>query len=251
VASLARRLQVFEKRHWRLLIALSVSLVVAAAAVVVAILYGELPDQAYDFAGLATSSLHRFGAFAGFVLLYIEESGLPLGIPGDVFVMYTGSHVPPRVLFWISAWLGLIAAVVLGASNLYLISRRWGRRLADSNWGPMVHITPEHLASAEGWFRRRGVLAIIFGRHIPGFRVPITVAAGVLRVHYPTFAVCVAISTGIWAGVFMILGIAYGSQVEAFLAAHRETYLLVPAVLLLLAAWWAAKHFLHHAKRAR
>lgn len=249
MATLAQRLQLYEKRHWRFLIVVGVSLVLAAAAILVAVLYGELPDLGGDFGQLSTRALRRFGAFAGFLLLYIEESGLPLGVPGDVFVMYTGTHVPPALPFWVGAWLGLIAAVVLGATNLYLISRRWGRRLADSDWGPMVHITPEHLASAEDWFRRRGALAIIFGRHIPGFRVPITVAAGVLRVHYPTFAACVAVSTGIWAGVMLTLGIAYGSRVEAFLQAHKETYLLVPVVVIVLAAWLAAGRFLHHARK--
>jgi membrane protein DedA with SNARE-associated domain len=85
-----------------------------------------------------------------------------------------------------------------------------------------VHLSPERLERAEKWFARYGVLAIIFGRHIPGFRVPITLAAGVFRVRYPVFAASVAVSTAIWAGVFLIVGINFGGRLEAFLRVHRE-----------------------------
>jgi membrane protein DedA with SNARE-associated domain len=78
------------------------------------------------------------------------------------------------------------------------------------------------------------VIAIIFGRHIPGFRVPITVAAGVFKVSYPLFAVSVAVSTAIWAGVFIVIGINFGPRIEAFLSLHRETYWLWAAIVVTL-----------------
>src|SRR5207245_8297585 len=114
-----------------------------------------------------------------------EESGVPLPAPGDVFVLYVGAHVPRNLVAWVSAWLGLILAVVLGATNLFFISRRFGRKLVESNFSEAIHLSPERLARAERWFDQYGVLAIIFGRHIPGFRVPITVAAGIFRIRYP------------------------------------------------------------------
>src|SRR5204862_76528 len=57
----------------------------------------------------------------------------------------------------------------------------------------------ERLAKAEVWFKRYGVLAIIFGRHIPGFRIPITVACGAFRIPYPVFAPSPAASISISA----------------------------------------------------
>lgn len=148
--------------------------------------------------------------------------------------MYVGAHVPRSIFSWLAAWLGLIAAVVLGATNLYFISGRFGRRIAEGKFGHLVHLTPERLRRAEAWFARHGVLAIIFGRHIPGFRVPITVAAGVLRVSYPVFALSVAVSTAIWAGVVMVIGINFGGRMEAFLRLHRETYWLWAAAVVLV-----------------
>jgi membrane protein DedA with SNARE-associated domain len=209
-----------------------ISVLVALAIVASATLQGDVPDFVSAGSSWVRHVLHRFTYLASYGLLYIEESGIPLPAPGDVFVMYVGAHVPRTLLSWIVAWLGLIAVVVLGATNLYLISKRFGRRLVEGRFAHLVHLSPERLDRAERWFARYGVIAIIFGRHIPGFRVPITVAAGVFKVSYPLFAASVAVSTAIWAGVFILIGINFGPRIEAFLGLHRETYWLWGAIVV-------------------
>jgi membrane protein DedA with SNARE-associated domain len=170
----------------------------------------------------------------GFALLYLEESGIPLPAPGDVFVMYVGIHVPHHLAAWIAAWLGLIVAVVLGATNLFLVSRKYGRRLVESQFAEYVHLSHSRLARAERWFNRYGVLAIIFGRHIPGFRIPITVAAGIFQIRYPIFAASVAVSTAIWAGIVLIIGINYGPRLADLLRVHSFLYFVWGAIVLAL-----------------
>lgn len=209
-----------------------IALVIAAAIVLSAILQGDVPDV--PRLPFLRPFFHRYSYLASYALLYIEESGVPLPAPGDVFVMYVGAHVPHTLVSWIAAWLGLIAVVVAGATNLFFISRRFGRRLAEGRFAEVVHLSPERLDKAERWFKRYGVIAIIFGRHIPGFRVPITLAAGVLKVNYSVFAASVAVSTAIWAGIVLLVGINYGPRMGAFLRLHRETYWLWAAVVLVM-----------------
>ena len=212
----------------------AIAIVIAAAIVLSAILQGDVPDVVNGVPRLVRVILHRYSYLASYGLLYIEESGVPLPAPGDVFVMYVGAHVPRNLPSWIVAWLGLIGVVVLGATNLFFISKKLGRRLAEGRFAEVVHLSPERLQRAEQWFQRYGVVAIIFGRHIPGFRIPITVAAGVLKVSYPVFAASVAVSTAIWAGVVIIIGINFGPRMEAFLRVHRETYWMWAAVVLVM-----------------
>jgi membrane protein DedA with SNARE-associated domain len=220
-------------------VAAALLLVVGLAAS--AWLQGDLPDVLSVSAERLSVALTRFGPLGAIALLYVEESGIPLLAPGDVFVMYAGAHVPREPLYWVAAWSGLIAAVTLGATNLYLISRHLGGRLVHGRFAGLLHLTPERLARAERWFERWGVWAIIFGRHVPGLRVPITVAAGVLRVPYPTFAGCVAVSTAVWAGVWLVVGITLGGRVERFLHLHDEALWLLPALIALVVVGGVAR----------
>jgi membrane protein DedA with SNARE-associated domain len=219
-------------RSGRALQAGAAVLVVLAGLIVLAFLYGDLPEF-FRFGGRMLRDIYRHNRYLpGFAALYVEESGVPLPAPGDVFVMFVGINVPRNVFAWIGAWLGLVLAVVLGATNLYLISRKWGRRLAESPAAEYVHLSHERLMRAEKWFQRYGVLAIIFGRHIPGFRIPITVAAGIFQIPYRVFAPSVAVSTAIWAGVVLIIGINFGPHLADLLRAHTYLYFVWGAVVL-------------------
>lgn len=213
---------------------IAVGAVVLIAIAIAAILEGDLPELVH-IGGRAMRAFYTHYSYApGYALLYIEESGVPLPAPGDVFVMYVGIHVPHNIFAWILAWLGLILVVVLGATNLFFISRKFGRRLVHSQFAEYIHLTPERLEKAEQWFKRYGVLAIIFGRHIPGFRVPITVASGVFKVPYRVFAASVAISTAIWAGVMLTLGIVIGPRLAVLLHAHGYVYFIWGGIVLVL-----------------
>jgi membrane protein DedA with SNARE-associated domain len=212
----------------------AIAIFVAVAIVLSAIVQGDVPDMVTGVRHWVRVALRAYSYLASYGLLYIEESGVPLPAPGDVFVMYVGAHVPRNLLSWTVAWLGLIGVVVLGATNLFFISKKIGRRLAEGRFAEVVHLSPERLERAEQWFQKYGVVAIIFGRHIPGFRIPITVAAGVLKVKYRVFAASVAVSTAIWAGVVIIIGINFGPRMEAFLRVHRQTYWIWAGIVLVM-----------------
>jgi membrane-associated protein len=220
----------------RLLYGGAIVLLVLAVFVVIAIIEGDIPDLDLS---LAASVVQGKGPLGAVGLLYLEESGVPMPVPGDFFVMYVGRATGGQAVPFVAAWLGLIAAVVLGASNLYLLSRRFGRRLVDGRVGEILHITPERMVRAERAFKRWGVLAIIFGRHIPGLRVPITVVAGTLRTPYPVFAASVAVSSAVWAGIFLIVGVKVGTRVSGFLSAHHSTYFVIGGLIAIAIAYVA------------
>jgi membrane protein DedA with SNARE-associated domain len=213
---------------------------VAAGAVLlglllIALVEGDIPEALTEIAAAVRRRVTGLGPAASFLVLYLEESGLPSPLPGDIFVLYLGQAGAGRPLTLFLYWLGVIATVVLGATNLYLLSRHYGHRLLEGRLGRLIHVTPERLDKAEAWFGRYGALTIIFGRHVPGLRIPITVAAGLLRVPYRVFVPSVAVSTAIWAGVWIVLGARYGSRLARFLELHRATYLLgVAAVLVVI-----------------
>src|SRR6202521_4835282 len=218
-----------QRRRWTVGVLLAAIVAVAAFA----ILEGDLPEAVGNGARLVGHLLRQFGLPAAFILLYLEESGVPMPMPGDVFVMYAGHHSAQSLLTLLAAWLGLVAVVVLGASNLYFISRRWGRSIVEHRLANLLHLTPARIDQAEHWFGRWGIWTLVLGRHVPGLRVPLTVAAGIFRVRYPVFVASVAVSTAVWSGFFMALGVAFGGRIGHLLALHREGYVILPAVVVI------------------
>ncbi len=205
---------------------------------------GEVVDADASIRAL----LKAYGYMGGFALIYIEETGIPLFIPGDIFLIYVGSRLPHDVPILFAAWLGFVLAVTLGSTNLYLLSRRFGHRLIEHRLARFLHITPERVDSAEHWFRRYGPWALIFGRHIPGFRVPLTVVAGILELPYGIFAISVAVSSAVWAGLFLGLGSVFGSSIEKSI---RSNLLLFGEAAVVIIAVVAVVAFIRSRRHAR
>jgi membrane-associated protein len=210
---------------------------IVLGVLVLAFVESGVPEELSDLVGLAGGALRRFGAAASLAFLYLEESGVPSPLPGDVYVVYLGTAAVGSVARSIAAWLGIVAVVVAGSSNLYLVSRRWGHRLVEHRMAAALHLDRDRLLRAERWMARWGPVAIIFGRHLPGLRIPITVMAGVLEVPYPEFAASVAVSTAIWAGVWIVLTARFGSRVIGWLGPRPWLSLPVVAVGGLLFAY--------------
>ena len=190
------------------------------------------------------------GSLAALLALYLEESGLPVPVAGDLLVLYLGSHFAHSLLNLVLVWLVLTAVVVAGSSNLYLLARRFGRPLLEHRLAPLLHLTPRRIDRAEGWFGRWGPLAVIVGRHVFGMRIPVTIAAGIFEMPYRSFAPSVAISTAIWSGAWLWLGARYGASVTGFLTHHRWAYLLGFTTFLILAASAAIKLLVGRSQRA-
>jgi membrane protein DedA with SNARE-associated domain len=211
--------------------------VIALVLVAVALVEGDVPEDLTHIGSLVLGLLNRFGAVACLALLYIEESGIPLPVPGDFYVAFMGRLNAGSLPHLLLAWLGIIAVVVAGSTNLYWLSRRWGlAMLRHPLAGRLLHLNERQLEKARAWFDRWGVWAIIFGRHIPGFRIAISVIAGTMGVPYRVFAPSVAISTAIWAAVGLWLGATLGQSIGHVLSAKPWIYLVVFAAAILLIA---------------
>jgi membrane-associated protein len=220
----------------------------ALILLVIAFLEGDIPEAVANLGALVGGLLNRYGAPASLILLYVEESGVPIVIPGDVYVAYLGKLAAGSAPKLIASWLGIIAVVLAGSSNLYWASRLWGRRLLDHpRVSALLRLDADRLAQAERWLERWGVLAIIFGRHVPGLRIPITMVAGTLKVSYTTFLPSVAVSSAVWAALGLWLGATFGRSIGSFLTGNSLIYLLVVVAVVLVVAFavvriWRRSH---------
>jgi len=148
--------------------------------------------------------LHRYLAL--FLLLFVEEAGVPLPIPGDVSILVV-STLPNVNYFGVCFF--VITATLFGSSILYYISYLFGRPFLD-RFGPKIRVTNQRVERFQKWLNKYGGPAIILGRLTPGLRTVTSIAAGIFEIPFRTFFVFTGIAAWIWATVYYIVGKLFG-----------------------------------------
>ncbi len=167
----------------------------------------------------------------------LEEAGLPLPIPGDIFILYAGYLVDiHRLDFWPTLLYIMVTATV-GASILFFVGRKVGAGFLLRH-GHMFRINVPRLSRMQKLIRKYGAIIIVLGRYVPGLRIVLTVIAGALHMPYPIFAGSVLVSSFIWAFVLLNVGERLGRQVLGMLTV--DPVHIIPGVLLVLALVAAA-----------
>ena len=159
-----------------------------------------------------------------FLVIFLEELGVPLPAPGDVAIMYGGYLTTAGAIPYPLAYLAVVSGAVLGSACNLTISRKYGRPFIQ-RFGKYVGVTEDRLVRAERLFKRWGPWAIIVGRHIPGMRIVLSALSGILGVPYRVFIPCVFVSAVIWATIFLEIGRHVGPRI-------REVFTIFPAHLI-------------------
>jgi membrane protein DedA with SNARE-associated domain len=168
--------------------------------------------------------VHQHQSSGLFLVIFLEELGVPLPAPGDVAIMYGGYLTTTGAIPYPLAYLAIVSGAVLGSACNLTISRKYGRPFIQ-RFGKYIGITEARLVRAEGLFKRWGPWAIIVGRHIPGMRIVLSALSGILGVPYKVFIPCVFVSALIWAAIFLEIGRRVGPRI-------REVFLIFPAHLI-------------------
>ena len=194
----------------------------------------------------------------------IIASGFGLPVPEEIPVVTGGVLVgrsdaavagaaakgapPPSHIPWWLMLPGTILAVVVGDSVLYFGGRWFGPRLLRSSWFQRKILPPDALAKIEDQFHKRGVMILLAARLTPGVRMPVFLAAGMLRMPLSRFL----LADGLYAipGVSLLfwLGYLFTDQFLAALNAAEEYrpwvvvgVLTVVAVFVVYKLFWRRK----------
>ena len=166
-----------------------------------------------------------------FLWLFIEETGFPLPLPGDLAMLLAGYRVAQGMMNPLWALILLEVATLLGGSILYWLGARGGRPLLQ-RYGRYVRLDRAKLERTEAWLQRRPGVAIAVGRVTPGLRNLTVLAAGVFAVPYRTFLPAFALGSFVYILFFFGLGLWAGPQALELIGAVRISIrLLVTTVL--------------------
>ena len=184
--------------------------------------------------GVLLRFIQEWGDAAIFLVYLLEETGLPLPLPGDLILIWAGARIAQGQSSLLVVLLLVELAILVGASTLFWLSRKGGRPLIV-RYGRFLHLDEAKLLRAEELLHRNATRAIFFGRVVPGFRIVTPIAAGVFRVPYLTFLppllVGGLIDNLLWIGV----GFFFGPSVIALLQGPWLTVHLILSVAILAA----------------
>ena len=174
---------------------------------------------------------------APIILLILEEMGIPLPF-ADIVIAYTGYQVAVGRSPYLGAFIILLIADLAGATFLYLLARRYGKKIIEK-FGHFIDLDMDKLNTFEGFFRRYGPIAVIIGRHVYGFKVPITLFSGISKMPYWIFLVSVIVSDSLWIPFYLQVGKKLGPKtIRLFHVYHFNhwyyLFLLVPICFAIL-----------------
>jgi len=134
-------------------------------------------------------------------------------------------------------WAAIVACaggIFAGDLLLFLAGRTLGRpalRVPPLSWW----LDERAVETASGWFRRRGAATIFVTRFLPGARLPIYFAAGVLHTGLWRFAGYFALAVAVWTPLLVGLAAAFGAGVLQLLGRARLGLAALVAVAVVIA----------------
>jgi membrane protein DedA with SNARE-associated domain len=183
--------------------------------------------------------IDSLGYFGLAVLMFLENVFPPIPseliMPLGGFTAARGDMTLPLVIVagTIGSVLGQLPLYYLG----YFLGKKRLMRLADK-YGKWLTVDAATIENASAWFDRRGSIAVLFCRLVPGVRSFISIPAGVCGMNLPKFLLYSAIGMGVWAGALAWAGHALGKnyeKVEKFVA--PVTYAVLGGLAITFVIW--------------
>ncbi len=174
--------------------------------------------------------LMAWGYWAVVLGLLLEDAGLPL--PGEtilIFASFLAYKHQQLNLSWIIV-AGIIAATA-GDNIGYWIGRKGGRKLLDAH-RRLLHIKKQTIQDGEAMLQKHGAVTIFFARWIWGMRMLAGPLAGVLKMHWPRFALFNFLGGCAWVSAIALIGYAFGSQFQTLVAFFKKADIAIMAAVI-------------------
>jgi membrane protein DedA with SNARE-associated domain len=173
----------------------------------------------------------RYSYAAIFLLLMLGIVGLPL--PDEALLTFVGYlnfkgdlALGPSVG---AAFLGSAS----GISLTYGIGRLAGPQVI-TKLGPVLHLSPEHIANGQAWVQRCGKYALLIAYFIPGVRHLAALLAGASNLSLGVFARFAYSGALLWSTTFIAVGYGLGEEWHRLSPLVHRTLVVVALIMLLM-----------------
>lgn len=183
-----------------------------------------------------------------FILILVEEMGIPLPIPGDFYIVLAGTQIALGRASFLPVLFVVLLGTIIGSSLLYAVTYFGGHSLV-MKYGKYILISHAKLETAQRYFQRHGSITILVGRLIWGLRIVSTVVGGIFQLRYDKFIIATALSTIIWVSIYTRIGMYFGKDYKQILAkfdiipGHLFSYvILLYFVIIIIGIWYFLIH---------
>lgn len=153
--------------------------------------------------------LHGYALLTAYVFLGAVGSPTPVDPMLLLMGALIGNH---EYSFWL-ALLGALAACIAGDLLWFQLGRHKGRSVLRLLC--KLSLEPDScVRNTEDTFARRGPLALLFVKFLPGLGLVSVALAGVTKVPVRTFLALDAAGSAIWIATYLLLGMAFHQQVD-------------------------------------
>ena len=176
-----------------------------------------------------------------FCLLILGGLGFPF--PEDGILIISGLLISHGVIKLIPALFIIYPSLLIADFILYAIGRKYGRMVVEHKRFSKI-VSPATLLRFEEKFKRWGALMVFMGRHFIGFRAPIFLISGVMRIPRLKFLFADGLSAIIT--IFINLGLGYLGGNTLMLLRNditRVDYILIFILILLVSGWIILRYF--------
>lgn len=198
--------------------------------------------------------LLRHGYAVVFLTVLAEQAGLP--IPALPCLLAMGALVGMGTY---SPWIAVLLAVLgclLSDGLWYELGRRQGQAIL----GVMCKLSlePDYCISrTKNVFGRYGDQGLLFAKFVPGLSTIAPPMAGMTRMHRGKFFLLDGIGSAVWAGLYLLLGALFRTQLQYIadtivrLGSLLGTVLVLALVLFGIWEIWQRRRFLRELRQAR
>lgn len=176
-----------------------------------------------------------------FCLLILGGVGFPF--PEDAVLIMSGLLIAHGVIKFIPTVLIIYPSLLIADFILYSIGRKYGRMIVEHKIFSKI-VSPATLLRFEERFTRWGALTVFLGRHFVGFRAPIFVISGVMRISRTKFLIADGLSAIITISINVGLGYLGGNSLLMLRKdITRVDYILILSLVILVAGWIILRYF--------
>jgi membrane protein DedA with SNARE-associated domain len=154
--------------------------------------------------------------YVGVAFLTMLETVFP-PIPAEAVMPLAGFAAARDDMSLVGVIIAGLAGSLTGAVFWYFVGMRLGyrrvRRVVELH-GHWLTLTVDELDKAQKWFSRRGAIAVLVGRMVPGLRSIISIPAGVCKIPMSSFLIFTVIGSAFWTTGLAVAGYWLESEYE-------------------------------------